>query len=200
MQYRPKERDPDLRPMATSKAEAVEADEPAAPAPKPPPASKKGGALVLIGAVVLSVGASAGVSWYFSHQALAALKATAATDAAVDEAPKEPEAKKDPPLYQTMEPALVVNLDDPTGLRFLQVQLELMARDKDALEAVSRYNPRIRNALLLLLGQQQVPDLTTREGKERLQAAVLAEIQKVLQEETGKPGVEAVYFSTFVMQ
>ncbi len=186
--------------MATSKAEDVEADEPSAPAPKPPPPAKKGGVLLLIGAVVLSMGASAGVSWYFSQQALAAIKATATDDASAEESPKEPEAKKGPPLYQTMEPALVVNLDDPNGLRFLQVQLELMARDKEALEAVNRYNPRIRNALLLLLGQQQVPDLTTREGKERLQAAVLAEIQKVLQEETGRPGVEAVYFSTFVMQ
>jgi len=189
--------------MATSKAEAadLDADETTAPAPKPAAAAKKGGTLaLLLGAVVLSIGASAGVSWYFSHQALAAIKATAGADESADGTPAAPEPEKGPPLYQTMEPALVVNLDDPAGLRFLQVQLELMARNKDALEAVNRYNPRIRNALLLLLGQQQVPDLATREGKERLQAAVLAEIQKVLQEETGKPGIEAVYFSTFVMQ
>jgi flagellar protein FliL len=60
--------------------------------------------------------------------------------------------------------------------------------------------PRVRNALLLLLGSRRVSDLASREQKEKLQADVLAEIQAVMAAETGKPQIEAVYFNSFVMQ
>ncbi|HEY1078429.1 MAG TPA: flagellar basal body-associated FliL family protein [Fontimonas sp.] len=188
--------------MAQSKAAAID-DEAAAPAAKAAVAApaKGGGMMMLVGAVVLSTAASAGISWFFSHRTEAAMQASLAhaTDGEGGEVPAA-ETPKAPPLYQTMEPAFVVNLEAPDHARYLQTQIELMARDSAALEAVGRYNPRIRNAILLLLGQQQIADLTTREGKEKLQAAVLAEIQKILKEETGSPGIEAVYFSSFVMQ
>lgn len=187
--------------MAQSKASAVD-DEVAAPAAKAAPSgpAKSGGMMLLIGAVVISTAASAGISWFFSHRTEAAMQASLAHAAEGEGGEASAEKPKSPPLYQTMEPAFVVNLDAPDHARYLQTQIELMARDSAALEAVGRYNPRIRNAILLLLGQQQVADLTTREGKEKLQTAVLGEIQKILKEETGSPGVEAVYFSSFVMQ
>lgn len=169
-------------------------------AAKPAPAAaKKGGALPLILAVVLSIGASAGISWYFSQQAQAQMLAAMGEGDTGDEHAATAKSKP-PPLYQTMEPSFVVNLDEADHARFLQVQIEVMARNSDALEAVSRYNPRIRNALLLLFGQQHVADLGSREGKEKLQASVLAEIQKILTEETGRPGIEAIYFTSLVMQ
>ncbi|MND09812.1 flagellar basal body-associated protein FliL [compost metagenome] len=52
----------------------------------------------------------------------------------------------------------------------------------------------------MLFGAQKPADITTREGKEKLQADVLAEMQKIMKEETGKPSVDAVYFTSFVMQ
>ncbi|HEY0973710.1 MAG TPA: flagellar basal body-associated FliL family protein [Solimonas sp.] len=184
--------------MATAKAPTADDDTPAAPPPKP--AGRAGGIGLLIGAVLLSVGASAGISWFFSQQALAAIKAASAEPVEGEGAEAVPEKPKAPPLYMTLEPAFVVNLDDPSGLRFLQLQIELMARDQATLDAVKQHNPRIRNALLMLLGQQQIATLAQREGKEKLQAAVLAEIQTALKAETGKGDVEAVYFTSFVMQ
>jgi flagellar FliL protein len=128
---------------------------------------------LLIGAVLLSAGVSGGVTWMVSQQALAEMKALAkATDGESDAHAAEPEKPKGPSLYVPLDPAFVVNLADPSGLRFL----------------------------LLLLGQQKIVDLGERAGKENLQAAVLDEIQKVLKEEAGAPGVEAVYFTSFVMQ
>ena len=187
--------------MATAKAANLEDDAPEAPVAPPPAAARKGGGIgLLIGAVVLSVAASAGVSWYFSQQAVAAVKAATTPEDAEAAAAAEPEKPKSPPIYLTVEPAFVVNLEDPAGLRFLQLQIELMGREAESLEAVKQHNPRIRNALLMLLGQQQIADLSTRAGKEQLQAAVLLEIQTILEEETGKPGIEAVYFTSFVMQ
>jgi flagellar FliL protein len=42
--------------------------------------------------------------------------------------------------------------------------------------------------------------LNTREGKEKLREETLEEVQKVLLEETGEPGVDNVFFTSFVMQ
>ena len=42
--------------------------------------------------------------------------------------------------------------------------------------------------------------LSTQEGKAKLRKEVLKEIHKVLEAETGKEGVEEVFFTSFVMQ
>jgi flagellar FliL protein len=60
--------------------------------------------------------------------------------------------------------------------------------------------PRIRNNLLMLFSAQRCADVRDRAGREKLQAAALKEVQDVLQAETGKPGVEALYFTSFVTQ
>jgi flagellar FliL protein len=52
----------------------------------------------------------------------------------------------------------------------------------------------------MLFGGTDSGDLRTREGKEKLRADVLAELQKILTDETGEPGVEQVFFTSFVMQ
>ncbi|VAX05680.1 hypothetical protein MNBD_GAMMA19-792, partial [hydrothermal vent metagenome] len=38
------------------------------------------------------------------------------------------------------------------------------------------------------------------EGKETLREEALEVVQQILEEETGDPGIEAVYFTSFVMQ
>ncbi|HSW14071.1 MAG TPA: flagellar basal body-associated FliL family protein [Solimonas sp.] len=148
--------------------------------------------LIMIVAVLLSAGASGGAAWWFSSHG--------AAPAAHGEAAQPVEVPKAPAQYLALDPAFVVNLDDATASRYLQAEIQVMARDNAALEAVKLHHPRIRNALLLLFGQLKPAELENRAGKEKLQAAVLAEIQKILKDETGKPGVEAVYFTSFVMQ
>lgn len=111
--------------------------------------------------------------------------------------------KKEPPApaqYYAFDPPFVVNFADETHVRFLQVSMEVMTRDPQVVETVKTHTPAIRNSILLLLGSQTYADLITREGKEKIRADSLAEIQKVLKDQTGKDGVEAVYFTGFVMQ
>jgi flagellar FliL protein len=105
-----------------------------------------------------------------------------------------------PASYLGLDPAFVVNLESGDEPHYLQAEVQLMARDAHALEAAKVHVPMLRNALLLLFGQQKPADLATRAGKEKLQQAALAEVQKVLKAETGKPVVEAVYFTSFVTQ
>ena len=52
----------------------------------------------------------------------------------------------------------------------------------------------------LFRSSQTYDSVSTLEGKEALREEALSVIQEILEEETGDPGVEAVYFTSFVMQ
>jgi flagellar protein FliL len=105
-----------------------------------------------------------------------------------------------PAQYFSFDPPLVVNFDDTQAVRFLQLQIDVMARDEKVIEAVKANSPAIRNNLLMLMNNRDYKTLMTREGKEALRAECLKEVQKILKKETGSPGVEDLYFSSFVVQ
>jgi len=115
---------------------------------------------------------------------------------------EEEEAAKEipPPIYLPLEPALVVSFEDREAVRFLQVTVEVMARDEKAIEAVQTHTPVIRNNLLMMMGGQTLADLTNRDGKEALRQQALEEVQRILVTNTGEPGVEDLYFTSFVVQ
>jgi flagellar FliL protein len=117
-----------------------------------------------------------------------------------EEAPAETETVVRDPLYMELEPAFVANFDGQGVARFLQVSIQLMAYEQDVLDGVKQHMPVIRNNILLLLGNQQYNVVRTREGKEQLQAAVLGSVRDVLSQEGLSPDVEAVYFTSFIMQ
>jgi len=120
----------------------------------------------------------------------------AATDAAADAEPANA-----PALYTSLHPPLVVNFKDTFGdSHFMQVTLEVMARDQDVINAVREHTPVIRNSLILLYGNVQYDEVTTREGKEQMLTDAVGEINKIMQEETGEEGVEAAYFTSLIIQ
>jgi flagellar FliL protein len=116
-----------------------------------------------------------------------------------DGKPKEA-VEKAPPKYLAFDPPLVASLEDQGTIRFLQVTVELMARDEKVIAAVEAHMPVIRNNLLMMLGGQTVSSLTNREEKEKLRKQALAEVQKIMKANTGEPGVEDLYFTSFVVQ
>ncbi len=106
-----------------------------------------------------------------------------------------------PPIYIPLEPAFVVNFSDGSGgSRFMQATIQVMTRDPEMEAAVNTHMPVIRNAIVLLLSSQSVEDVAGIEGKEKLREEVLERIREILKERTGKPGVEEVYFTSFVIQ
>lgn len=162
-----------------------------------PARSGKGKLIAIIAAAVVLAAMGAGAAvWLLKPDAAAQSHGETGGGHAAEEI----EAPKAEALYLPLDPAFVVNLGEGRGQRFLQVQIELMARDQTQLDAASHHMPRIRSNLLLLLGQQDEQALSTRAGKEQLQSAVLDEINTVLRSETGHAGIEAVYFTRFVMQ
>lgn len=109
-------------------------------------------------------------------------------------------APKLPPLYLPMEPAFVVNFIANPNARFLQINLQVSARDPLVLERVEKHSPAIRNTLLMLFSNQDPVALNSRDGKEDLRQRTLEEVNRALQEQTGSAGVEDVFFTSFVMQ
>ncbi|HUO81204.1 MAG TPA: flagellar basal body-associated FliL family protein [Steroidobacteraceae bacterium] len=105
-----------------------------------------------------------------------------------------------PAQYYSFDPPLVVNFDDTQAVRFLQLQIDVMARDEKVIEAVKGNSPAIRNNLLMLMNNRDYKVLMTREGKEALRQECLKEVQRILKKETGSTGVEDLYFSSFVVQ
>lgn len=106
-----------------------------------------------------------------------------------------------PPLYLALDPPFVVNFQADQIVRFLQVSVEVMSRDQKTLDLLKDNDPVVRNDLLILFGNQKYATLATPAGKEQLRADALSAVRKVLAQSGGDPNrVEAVYFTSFVMQ
>jgi flagellar FliL protein len=117
-----------------------------------------------------------------------------------DAKPAKSEKPKEPPQYLAFDPPLVVSFQDQGTMRFLQVTVEVMGRNEETIAAVKTHMPVIRNNLLMMLGGRNMQQLTDRDSKEKLRQESLAEVQRILKENTGKPGVEDLYFTSFVVQ
>jgi flagellar FliL protein len=112
-----------------------------------------------------------------------------------------PPAPSGPLLYVALDPPFVANFQGEQQVRFLQITAQIMTHDPKTVEALKAADPIIRNDLLLLFSNQKATDLATNDGKEKLRAAALATVRKVLASNGGKPEkVDAVLFTTFVMQ
>ncbi len=162
------------------------ADENDAPAK---PGNKK---LVIIIAVVLVLAIGGGVGAFLamggSEEEVAEGEAAAA------------EEEKQESVYIELKPEFVINFRDRHNRpKFLKAEMSVATTDSEVEEAVGRHMPAIRNALVLLLSRQIYEDLVPHEGKEALRQQALAEVQTVLETQIGKPGVNDLYFSNFVM-
>ena len=115
------------------------------------------------------------------------------------EAEEEPQMKA-PAIYFPLKPPLIVNYESKGRQRFLQAEISLMAREDDVIEAVELHMPMIRNSLILLFSGMVYEEMQTDEGREVLRQDALAEIQRIMEQELGKPGVERVLFTNLVMQ
>jgi flagellar FliL protein len=102
--------------------------------------------------------------------------------------------------YLPMDPPFVVNFKDDQSMRFLQVGVSLMSHDAAALASAKEAEPVIRNAMVMLFSSQDYTILSDAAGKQKLQADALAAVRKIVEQRLGRPGIEALYFTSFVMQ
>lgn len=146
--------------------------------------------LIIIIAVLVVLLVGGGVAAFF-------MMSGGDEDAAAQEAA---EPQQMPAIYFDFKPPFVVNYQWNGRQRFVQVSLSVMTRKGAVVDAIQKHMPLIRNNLLMVFSAQEFEMLRTPEGKEALRQQVLEDLQKVLNEEIGEPGVEQVLFTNFVMQ
>jgi len=157
----------------------------------PPPAASRSSWFVIVLALLVAALTAGGIAWYFTR------------DLAKNNAPLA--GLPAPAQYFALEPAFVVNLNEktptlPDSPHYLQIEVQLMTRNSQALDALKTHAPAIRARLLLLFSQIEPAHIADRSGKEQLQAQALAQVQALMQSETGMPAVEELLFTSLITQ
>ena len=182
--------------------------------PKGPPSQMK---LVIVGAVALFIavlGAQVAapllnrmIEGHGQTAAPAAEgeQAEAEAPAPIEVAAAEPEkpAKTEPlapAQYVGLDPAFVVSFDGEDGTRYVQLQLQAMARSEKTIEEIKKHSPALRNAILFLLNGYKLEELTTLAGKEKLRAELTKKTNEVLAKNGSEGEIEELYFTNFVIQ
>jgi len=170
----------------------------------PPKKNKKGlikWVLTSLG-IVLLVGLSVGTSIY-AMKSMMKTPEDKSAEKTNDAKHKLAKAKHKEPkisIYYKFDPPFVANIQGQGGSRFLQLSIEAMTYDQNVSTEIDQNMPVIRNNILLLLSDLTYEQVAAKEGKQKLREDILKEIQKVLKDKIGKPGVEEVYLTSIVMQ
>lgn len=119
-----------------------------------------------------------------------------------EEVAEESEAVVENPraIYYAVNPNFQTNYQVNGRQRLFQVALTLVTRDSNVIGALTKHGPSIRNKVVILLSGQSFEKLQTLDGREALRQQLLEGIQEILNNEIGKPGIEGVLFTDFVMQ
>lgn len=147
--------------------------------------SKKNMVLMIVGALLLVLG-GAGGGWYFMNNKPAG------------NAPAKPAPPK-PPVFIAMEP-FTVNLQPEIGEQYLQVAFTLQVEDQVQVEQLKLYMPLVRSRVLMLLSSKKPSELMSEEGKQKLQADILAQVKQPFAPNMPPQIVSGVFFTSFVIQ
>ncbi len=159
--------------------------------------------ILIVNGVLLIIGIAVGVTLFMmggdeeSEEAAADAETVESAEGGEDGAPAKPTGT---PIYVPLHPAFIVNFENQEQVSFLQVDIQIMTYDAAVEAALKTHMPAVRNELLLLLGGKQYYEINNREGKRALSQECIQTIQDVLKS-VGEPhSIEALYFTSFVMQ
>lgn len=153
--------------------------------------------------IIFLVGISVGTSIYVMKSMMGSSASKTVEKSDGEKNKKEEKNKHKEPkvaIYYKFDPPFVVNIEGQSGTRFLQLTIEAMTYDQKVPDDIDQYMPVIRNNILLLLSNVTYEKVSTLDGKQKLRADILNEVQKVLKDKIGKPGVEEIYLTSIVMQ
>ena len=120
---------------------------------------------------------------------------------AEDEMPAElAEAELPPPIYESMDKPIVANFKAGSRERYLQLVIQFMTRSEKTVLDIRKHMPAIIDGTYRELGTIRFEELQTNEGREALRQSVLNITRDVLERYTGEPGVDEVFFTTYVFQ
>ena len=152
------------------------------------PKKSKKKLFAMLGAVLIAIAAGGGGAWYFlgnsSHEG--------GESAAKHEPPK-------PPVFLQMD-QFTVNLQPEVGEQYLQVAFTLQVANQEQVDLIKLYMPLVRSRLLLLLSNKKASELSTADGKKKLQDEIIAAVKQPFGPQMQPQGVSGVFFTSFVIQ
>ncbi len=102
------------------------------------------------------------------------------------------------PSYFELKPSLITNL--AKGGKYVRADIQLMTLDPELLPDIELHAPAVRDALLMLLSEQDGKVLRTPKGKEELRQRMMEQARKVMRDITGKSSIDELLFTAFFVQ
>ncbi|MBK1691647.1 flagellar basal body-associated FliL family protein [Ectothiorhodospira mobilis] len=104
------------------------------------------------------------------------------------------------PGYLPLEPALVVNLDNPRRPQYLQIQAQFYVETAEDAAKLEKHMPVVRDRLITFFGGRDPEAVQKASNRETLRSEALARLQETMQEITGSQAVSNLYFTGFIVQ
>lgn len=149
---------------------------------------KKSKLIIVVIVAVLLIGGGSGAAWFF----LSGSKKGSDTHQKEDKAAL--------PIFVTLE-RFTVNLPSADGAdHFLMIAVDMKVTDVKTSEAIKSHMPEIRNGILLLLSSKNVEEMSTLQGKKKLSAEIVKQVNAPLHLKAGENGATDALFTEFVIQ
>jgi len=105
-------------------------------------------------------------------------------------------------IYYAIEEPFTINFLNQSNkkARYLQIRVTLKSHDQASIDGAKQNLPMIQDALLDLFSEQSYEAVNSIEGRLTLQTDTLSTIKSLLQTETGFDTIDAVYFTSFILQ
>lgn len=104
------------------------------------------------------------------------------------------------PRYLQLNPSFTVNLAGSERQRYMRLEAQIMSRDQHHLDMARDHMPALRHELILLFSDKTPEAVKSITGKERMRDEALRAVNTVMEQETGRSPVEAIYFTSLVVQ
>ncbi len=155
------------------------------------PKSKKKLILIILIALVLLAGGGA-----------AAFFLLGSDESATVDKPKDPVAEglPAPASYVNISQPFLFSVADKKRDRLVQIKVQLMVRGVANEDLARHHSPLIESIILSTLGAATADQLKSPQGRSQLKDQATENIQASLTELVGKPVVEQVLFTDFVIQ
>ncbi|MBV1922247.1 MAG: flagellar basal body-associated FliL family protein [Pseudomonadales bacterium] len=101
--------------------------------------------------------------------------------------------------YVPLKPAIVTNYQSKK-LSYIKADISLQVTSNATAEAIDRHLPYIRHNLVMLFSRQEEATLASAEGKSRLKEDALAAVISVLDSENESTDIEAILFTSFIVE
>ncbi len=112
----------------------------------------------------------------------------------------EPKRMTNPISYVNIAQPFIFNVTGQSRDRVVQIKVQLMVRGSENEELARHHSPLVESTLLSTFASMSVEQLRSANGRVELREQATSDIQVSLSKVVGRPVVEKVLFTDFVIQ